>query len=199
MSCTGVDAPPPDLKQITNREKWEVVSKEMSNTLLTLIRPRLVLSGHTHHGCYLVHEDGTPEMTIPSFSWRNRNNPSFVLVSEWSTLVVSNISNAHETESLEAFRFKDKDDYEGNVFSPVRAREPASFWREKVIAVVILPRALARMLISRNKLSVVKSLIILQSWEGQTSFNENNHANYCGEKIYKKAFQGVYFVEHRNL
>ena len=77
--------------------------------------------------------------------------------------MVSNISNAHETESLEAFRFKDKDDYEGNVFSPVRAREPASFWREKVIAVVILPRALARMLISRNKLSVVKSLIILQS------------------------------------
>ena len=167
MSCTGVDAPPPDLKQITNREKWEVVSKEMSNTLLTLIRPRLVLSGHTHHGCYLVHEDGTPEMTIPSFSWRNRNNPSFVLVSEWRTLVVSNISNAHETVSLEAFGFKGKVNYKGDIFSLVRAREPASFWREKVIAVVILPRALARMPISGNKLSVVKSLIILQSWEGK--------------------------------
>lgn len=77
--CTGVDAPPPEEKQSTNREKWEVVSKEMSNKLLSLIRPRLVLSGHTHHGCYLVHKDGTPEMTIPSFSWRNRNNPSFVL------------------------------------------------------------------------------------------------------------------------
>lgn len=77
--CTGVDAPPPEEKQSRNREKWEVVSKEMSNKLLSLIRPRLVLSGHTHHGCYLVHEDGTPEMTIPSFSWRNRNNPSFVL------------------------------------------------------------------------------------------------------------------------
>lgn len=78
--CTGVDAPPPEEKQSTNREKWEVVSKEMSYRLLSLIRPRLVLSGHTHHGCYLVHKDGTPEMTIPSFSWRNRNNPSFVLV-----------------------------------------------------------------------------------------------------------------------
>jgi len=53
----------------------------MSDKLLSLIRPRLVLSGHTHHGCYVVHEDGTPEMTIPSFSWRNRDNPSFVLVS----------------------------------------------------------------------------------------------------------------------
>lgn len=82
MECTGIDAPPPEEKQVTNREKWEVVSKEMSVKLLSLIQPRLVLSGHTHHGCYLVHEDGTPEMTIPSFSWRNRNNPSFVLVSQ---------------------------------------------------------------------------------------------------------------------
>ena len=86
--CTGVDAPPPEEKQSRNREKWEVVSKEMSNKLLSLIRPRLVLSGHTHHGCYLVHEDGTPEMTIPSFSWRNRNNPSFVLVSGSSDIFV---------------------------------------------------------------------------------------------------------------
>ena len=82
MRCTGVDAPPLEAKQVTNREKWEVVSKEMSSKLLSLIKPRLVLSGHTHHGCYIVHEDGTPEMTIPSFSWRNINNPSFVLVSD---------------------------------------------------------------------------------------------------------------------
>lgn len=83
--CTGADAPPPEEKRSRNRERWEVVSKEMSKKLLSLIRPRLVLSGHTHHGCYLIHEDGTPEMTIPSFSWRNRNNPSFVLVSQSSS------------------------------------------------------------------------------------------------------------------
>ena len=81
VRCTGVDAPPDEEKRSKNREKWEVVSKEMSQKLLSLLRPRLVLSGHTHHGCYLLHDDGTPEMTIPSFSWRNRNNPSFVLVS----------------------------------------------------------------------------------------------------------------------
>lgn len=79
VRCTGVDAPPDEEKRSKNREKWEVVSKEMSQKLLSLLRPRLVLSGHTHHGCYLLHDDGTPEMTIPSFSWRNRNNPSFVL------------------------------------------------------------------------------------------------------------------------
>ena len=82
MKCTGVDAPPPEAKPITNRESWDVVSKEISDKLLKLIKPRLVLSGHTHHGCHIVHQDGTPEMTIPSFSWRNRNNPSFVLVSD---------------------------------------------------------------------------------------------------------------------
>ena len=113
--------------------------------------------------------------------------------------MVSNISNAHETASLEACGFKGEDEYEGNIFSLVHAHEPASFWWEKVIGFVILPWALTRMPISGNKVLVVKSLIILRSGEGQTSFNENNHANYCGEKIYNKAFQGVYFVEHKNF
>ena len=99
----------------------------------------------------------------------------------------------------EAFGFKGEDDYDGDIFSLVSTREPAPFWREKVIGVVILLRVLARMPISGNKLLVVKSLIILRSGEGQTSFNENNHANYCGEKIYNKAFQGVYFVGHKNF
>ena len=45
-------------------------------------------------------------------------------------------------------------------FLLVRAREPASFWRGKVIGVVILPGALARMPISGNKLLMVKSFII---------------------------------------
>ncbi|XP_031563616.1 metallophosphoesterase 1-like [Actinia tenebrosa] len=77
--CTGVDAPPPDQQSKVNRPKWEVVSQEATALLLESFRPRLVLSGHTHHGCYLIHDDGTPELTIPSFSWRNRNNPSFVM------------------------------------------------------------------------------------------------------------------------
>ncbi|KAK2560772.1 Metallophosphoesterase 1 [Acropora cervicornis] len=41
MKCTGVDAPPPEAKPITNRESWDVVSKEMSDKLLELIKPRL--------------------------------------------------------------------------------------------------------------------------------------------------------------
>ncbi|EDO47325.1 predicted protein [Nematostella vectensis] len=77
--CIGPDAPPPDKRTETNRPRWEVVSQEASSFLLSTLQPRLVVSGHTHHGCYLVHEGGIPELTIPSFSWRNRNNPSFIL------------------------------------------------------------------------------------------------------------------------
>ena len=47
-------------------------------------------------------------------------------------------------------RFSDEDDYEYKIFSILSIkREPASFWRENVIAVVILQRVLARM-ISEN-------------------------------------------------
>ncbi|KXJ12789.1 metallophosphoesterase 1 [Exaiptasia diaphana] len=77
--CSGIDAPPPEEMKKENRPKWEVVSEEATSLLLKSFMPRLVLSGHTHHGCYVIHEDGTPELTIPSFSWRNRNNPSFIM------------------------------------------------------------------------------------------------------------------------
>ena len=59
----------------------------------------------------------------------------------------------------------------------VRAREPASFWRENVVAVVNLLRILAR-----NKISNVSSFIFLPSGEGVTSFTEGNSANFSSEK-----------------
>ncbi|XP_063236655.1 metallophosphoesterase 1 isoform X2 [Bacillus rossius redtenbacheri] len=43
------------------------------------LKPRLIFDGHTHHGCHLVHDGDIHEWTLPSFSWRNKNNPSFVL------------------------------------------------------------------------------------------------------------------------
>lgn len=49
--------------------------------LLQLFKPRLILSGHTHSGCEVLHENKYPEVSVPSFSWRNRNNPSIILVS----------------------------------------------------------------------------------------------------------------------
>ena len=63
------------------------------------------------------------------------------------------------------------------------AREPASFWRENVVAVVILLGVLARMLkCGGNKISNVRSFIILQSGEGVTFFTKGNSASFSGEK-----------------
>ena len=48
---------------------------------------------------------------------------------------------------LETFRFRDEDDYTSTRFSQYQVLltfEPASFWRENVVAILILPRVLAR-------------------------------------------------------
>ena len=59
------------------------------------------------------------------------------------------------------------------------AREPASFWRENEVAVVTLLRVLARMSkCGGNKLSNVRSFIVLRSGEGVTSFTKGNIANF---------------------
>jgi len=68
----------------------DCLSLESSNILLDMLNPRLVLSGHTHHHCLVHHkspQDGTPipEYSVPSFSWRNRNDPSFYLVRRFKT------------------------------------------------------------------------------------------------------------------
>ena len=65
------------------RPQWDCLSEQSSKLLLEKIKPRLVLSGHTHHGCKNLHTlpNGrkVPEWSVASFSWRNRNNPVIVL------------------------------------------------------------------------------------------------------------------------
>ncbi|XP_008057307.1 metallophosphoesterase 1 isoform X2 [Carlito syrichta] len=78
-NCSGEDAAPPEERNIPFKEKYDVLSRQASQKLLWWLRPRLVLSGHTHSACEVLHEGGLPELSIPSFSWRNRNNPSFVM------------------------------------------------------------------------------------------------------------------------
>ena len=42
-----------------------------------------------------------------------------------------------------------------------------------------------------------RSFSILQSGEGSTSFNNDNSANFSGEKKYNEGFRGVYFLTIR--
>ncbi|XP_040853384.1 metallophosphoesterase 1-like isoform X1 [Ochotona curzoniae] len=78
-NCSGEDAAPPEEKSIPFKEKYDVLSQEASQKLLWWLRPRLILSGHTHSACEVLHPGGVPEISVPSFSWRNRNNPSFIM------------------------------------------------------------------------------------------------------------------------
>lgn len=76
--CTGEDSASPEEKKVLFKEKYDVLSQDASQKLLRLIQPRLILSGHTHSACRVLHGD-VPEISVPSFSWRNRNNPSFIM------------------------------------------------------------------------------------------------------------------------
>ena len=48
--------------------------------LLKQLRPSAVFSGHTHNGCEYRHGSAL-EYSVPSLSWRNRDNPGYLLVS----------------------------------------------------------------------------------------------------------------------
>ncbi|XP_051056765.1 metallophosphoesterase 1 isoform X2 [Phodopus roborovskii] len=78
-NCSGEDAVPPEERNVPFKEKYDVLSREASQKLLWWLQPRLVLSGHTHSACEVLHPGGVPEVSVPSFSWRNRNNPSFIM------------------------------------------------------------------------------------------------------------------------
>lgn len=63
------------------KERWEVLSKDSSKLIGDLLKPRLAFSGHSHHYCHIKNTLNIEEFTVASFSWRNKNNPSFLLVS----------------------------------------------------------------------------------------------------------------------
>ncbi|NWU15118.1 MPPE1 Metallophosphoesterase, partial [Cephalopterus ornatus] len=77
--CSGEDSAPPEEKNIPFKEKYDVLSQEASQKLIWWFHPRLILSGHTHSACEVLHAGKIPEISVPSFSWRNRNNPSFIM------------------------------------------------------------------------------------------------------------------------
>lgn len=93
--CTESDAAPLAERSVKFRERWDCLSRESSEYLVDSLEPRAVLGGHTHHACYIMHTFGSPgpdlkkmvEYSVPSFSWRNRDNPSFMLVSDNTPII----------------------------------------------------------------------------------------------------------------
>jgi hypothetical protein len=99
--CTGEDSAPLDEKVIPFRRNIDCLSEESTKMLLSRTQPRPIISGHTHHYCLRFNSEGPttiyiPEYSVPSFSWRNRDDPSFFLVSfpntQCTTTTLNNFS-----------------------------------------------------------------------------------------------------------
>ncbi|GBP92748.1 Ras GTPase-activating-like protein IQGAP2 [Eumeta japonica] len=88
--CTESDAPPIPERFKRFRLKIDALSPEATDYLIKKIKPRAVFGGHTHHGCVVHHnmeKDQTfdfIEYSVPSFSWRNRPDPKYILVSNFN-------------------------------------------------------------------------------------------------------------------
>lgn len=90
-ACIEHDAPEIEVF----RPNWEVLSKDATNFLAENLNPRVAFSGHSHHYCRSHTIWGTEEYTVASFSWRNKNNPSFLLVrSRWPSILIE--SSIHD-------------------------------------------------------------------------------------------------------
>ena len=90
-SCGEADSADEEDKGIPFRPSVDCISEESSQLLISSLKPRLVLVGHTHNGCILRHRFAGVEVTehtVASFSWRNRANPSFLLLSVCPTDVL---------------------------------------------------------------------------------------------------------------
>ena len=72
------------------------------------------------------------------------------------------------------------------------AREPASFWQEKVIVIFILLRVLGRVVAE----TCCQMLEVLRPVAGLTSFNKDNSGNFSGEKSTVKLSGGSIFREY---
>jgi hypothetical protein len=67
---------------------------------------RIVFSAHTHEFCDHTHSDGTREITVPSMTWKARDDPGFVFAtfrSGGNTVSVSYCSLARESHVLIAY------------------------------------------------------------------------------------------------
>eukprot|EP01090_Pellita_catalonica_P007114 TRINITY_DN17725_c0_g1_i1.p1 TRINITY_DN17725_c0_g1~~TRINITY_DN17725_c0_g1_i1.p1 ORF type:complete len:401 (-),score=38.72 TRINITY_DN17725_c0_g1_i1:25-1227(-) len=68
----------------SNLEEKDVMGKVQTEFLLRTIQPTFVFSGHTHYFCEYTHRlpngrGDVKEVTVSTFNWRNRVDPSFVL------------------------------------------------------------------------------------------------------------------------
>ncbi|KAJ2953794.1 hypothetical protein O0L34_g1422 [Tuta absoluta] len=86
--CTESDAAPLPERNNLFEERKDCLSKESTEYLVENLIPRAAFGGHTHHSCRVLHSFKPTtehqiefvEYSVPSFSWRNRLDPKYYLV-----------------------------------------------------------------------------------------------------------------------
>ncbi|CAG4998157.1 unnamed protein product [Parnassius apollo] len=86
--CTEPDAAPLPERNNLFEERWDCLSKESTEYLVESLHPRAAFGAHTHHSCVVRHSFVPTsdhkiefiEYTVPSFSWRNRLDPKYYLL-----------------------------------------------------------------------------------------------------------------------
>ncbi|XP_047515089.1 metallophosphoesterase 1 homolog isoform X3 [Pieris napi] len=84
--CTESDAPLS--RRNLFEERWDCLSKESTEYLIESLLPRAAFGAHTHNSCLIrhslvprpEHKIEFVEYTVPSFSWRNRLDPKYYLL-----------------------------------------------------------------------------------------------------------------------
>ena len=76
-------------------------------------------------------------------------------------------------------------------------REPASYWRENMMAVAILPPVLARMSWWREQVIKRKKFYHFDIGRGLKLFSINDRTNFFGEKKSKMKLSGEFFLRAR--
>ncbi|XP_061967962.1 uncharacterized protein LOC133691463 isoform X3 [Populus nigra] len=59
-------------------ELWHTIPPNATQYIFQALKPRIVFSAHTHEFCDHTHSDGTREITVPSMTWKARDDPGFV-------------------------------------------------------------------------------------------------------------------------
>ncbi|XP_045483240.1 metallophosphoesterase 1-like [Harmonia axyridis] len=79
-NCSDSDSAPWPQNLHEMAEYWECLSQNTTDRLLQRLKPRIVFSGHLHHGCTRrLPQVGGIEVTISSFNWRKKDKPAIGL------------------------------------------------------------------------------------------------------------------------
>ncbi|KAJ8771612.1 hypothetical protein K2173_026789 [Erythroxylum novogranatense] len=98
-----------DKREFTDTGPYELshtIPPNATEYIFQALKPRIVFSAHTHKFCDRTHSDGTREVTVPTMTWKVRDDPGFVVATfrgDRNSSSISYCSLARESHVLIAY------------------------------------------------------------------------------------------------